>query len=95
MPSIELKSFHIKNYKGIIDTKVENIPSGTQWIFLTGENGFGKTSVLQALASALVMSALKRACTMPMLSFLPFKRSEAAVPLSAPNMGDSFIRVIC
>lgn len=48
MPSIELKSFHIKNYKGIIDTKVENIPSGTQWIFLTGENGFGKTSVLQA-----------------------------------------------
>jgi ABC-type uncharacterized transport system fused permease/ATPase subunit len=44
MPSIELKSFHIKNYKGIIDTKVENIPSGTQWIFLTGENGFGKTS---------------------------------------------------
>ena len=53
MPSIELKSFHIKNYKGIIDTKVENIPSGTQWIFLTGENGFGKTSVLQALAEGL------------------------------------------
>lgn len=51
MPSIELKSFHIKNYKGIIDTKVENIPSGTQWIFLTGENGFGKTSVLQALVA--------------------------------------------
>lgn len=49
MPSIELKSFHIKNYKGIIDTKVENIPSGTQWIFLTGENGFGKTSVLQGI----------------------------------------------
>jgi ABC-type molybdenum transport system ATPase subunit/photorepair protein PhrA len=53
MPSIELKSFHIKNYKGIIDTKVENIPSGTQWIFLTGENGFGKTSVLQALANSV------------------------------------------
>lgn len=53
MPSIELKSFHIKNYKGIIDTKVENIPSGTQWIFLTGENGFGKTSVLQGVAEGL------------------------------------------
>lgn len=53
MPPIALKSFHIKNYKGIIDTKVENIPSGTQWIFLTGENGFGKTSVLQALANSV------------------------------------------
>lgn len=50
MPPIALKSFHIKNYYAIIDTKVENIPSGTQWIFLTGENGIGKTSVLQALA---------------------------------------------
>jgi len=53
MPSIALKSFHIRDYKGIIDTKVENIPSGTQWIFLTGENGFGKTSVLQALANSV------------------------------------------
>lgn len=52
MPPIALKSFHIKNYKGIIDTKVENIPSGTQWIFLTGENGSGKTSVLQALVAS-------------------------------------------
>ena len=44
-----LKSFHIKNYKGIIDTQIDNIPDNTQWIFLTGENGFGKTSVLQAI----------------------------------------------
>lgn len=50
MLPIALKSFHIKNYRGIIDTKIDNIPPDTQWIFLTGENGFGKTSVLQALA---------------------------------------------
>ena len=53
MLPIALKSFHIKNYRGIIDTQIDNIPPDTQWIFLTGENGFGKTSVLQALASAI------------------------------------------
>lgn len=53
MLPIALKSFHIKNYRGIIDTQIDNIPPDTQWIFLTGENGFGKTSVLQALANKL------------------------------------------
>ncbi len=50
MLPIALKSFHIKNYRGIIDTQVDDIPDNTQWIFLTGENGFGKTSVLQGIA---------------------------------------------
>jgi predicted ATP-binding protein involved in virulence len=53
MLPIALKSFHIKNYRGIKNTKVDNIPPDTQWIFLTGENGFGKTSVLQGLAKGL------------------------------------------
>ena len=53
MLPLALKSFHIKNYRGIIDTQINNIPDNTQWIFLTGENGFGKTSVLQALALGL------------------------------------------
>ena len=52
MLPIALKSFHIKNYRGIIDTQIDNIPPDTQWIFLTGENGFGKTSVLQGIALA-------------------------------------------
>ena len=50
MLPIALKSFHIKNYRGIIDTELVTIPDNTQWIFLTGENGFGKTSVLQGIA---------------------------------------------
>jgi predicted ATP-binding protein involved in virulence len=54
MLPIALKSFHIKNYRGIIDTKVDNIPPDTQWIFLTGENGFGKTSVLQGIATYIM-----------------------------------------
>jgi predicted ATP-binding protein involved in virulence len=54
MLPIALKSFHIKNYRGIIDTQIDNIPPDTQWIFLTGENGFGKTSVLQGIAMGLL-----------------------------------------
>lgn len=54
MLPIALKSFHIKNYRGIIDTQIDNIPPDTQWIFLTGENGFGKTSVLQGITSIIV-----------------------------------------
>lgn len=48
-----IKSFEIKNFRGIIESRKIEIPANTQWIFLTGENGFGKTSVLQALAAGL------------------------------------------
>jgi len=49
----KVKSFKIRDFRGITETQVENIPNNTSWIFLTGENGFGKTSVLQALAKGL------------------------------------------
>jgi predicted ATP-binding protein involved in virulence len=48
-----LKQLRIKNYYGIIDTGISNIPLDAQWIFLTGENAFGKTAVLQALTIGL------------------------------------------
>lgn len=51
--SFALKQIHLKNFCGIIDTRVSGLPLDAQWIFLTGENGFGKTSVLQALAIGL------------------------------------------
>lgn len=49
-----LKSIDIKNFKGIKQTSLRNLPANAPWIFLTGENGFGKTSLLQAIASGLV-----------------------------------------
>lgn len=55
-----IKSFHIKNFRGIIDSTEVKIPTETQWIFLTGENGFGKTSVLQALAVGLSGKNIKK-----------------------------------
>ncbi|MEN8218932.1 MAG: AAA family ATPase [Pseudomonadota bacterium] len=48
-----IKGFKIENYQGIIKTNIADLPGETQWIFLTGENGFGKTSVLQAIAIGL------------------------------------------
>ncbi len=46
-------AFKFENFRGITETEVRNIPPKTQWLFLTGENGFGKTSILQALAKGL------------------------------------------
>lgn len=48
--SLAVTGFDIWNYKGIHHTKLENLPLDTNWIFLTGENGLGKTSLLQAIA---------------------------------------------
>lgn len=52
---IALKAFHIQNFRGIKDTKIEDLPLDAHWIFLTGENGFGKTSVLQGIAVGLTL----------------------------------------
>lgn len=52
-PFFSLLSFEIQNFKGIKEVSIKGLPENTQWIFLTGENGFGKTSVLQAIAAGL------------------------------------------
>jgi len=44
-----LKQIKIENFNGIIKTEIIEIPIDTRWIFLSGENGFGKTSILQAI----------------------------------------------
>lgn len=51
--SYGVKQIDIKNFHGIKQTGFKNIPIDTQWIFLTGENGFGKTSVLQSIVLGL------------------------------------------
>ena len=48
-----IKQIQVKNYYGINETGVSNLPVNAQWIFLTGENSFGKTILLQALAIGL------------------------------------------
>lgn len=46
-------SIMIRGYQDIRKAYMENMPIDTQWIFLTGENGSGKTSVLKAIATSL------------------------------------------
>ena len=48
-----LKQIKIENFNGIKKTEIVDIPIDTRWIFLTGENGFGKTSILQAIVLGL------------------------------------------
>lgn len=45
-----LLSLEVENFRGIKHLKIDGIPADTKWIFLTGENGFGKTSILQQIA---------------------------------------------
>lgn len=49
-----LKTLKVKNFDGIIATGFNSLPIDTQWIFLIGENGYGKTSLLRAITIALV-----------------------------------------
>ncbi len=48
-----ISSIDIEAFQGIKKLSVNEIPDNTKWIFLTGENGFGKTSILQALSLGL------------------------------------------
>jgi len=48
-----IKQLRIQNFNGINNIHITDIPTNAQWIFLTGENGFGKTSVLQAIVIGL------------------------------------------
>jgi len=48
-----IKQFKISNYQGIDNIHLTDIPVDAQLIFLTGENGFGKTSILQAIVIGL------------------------------------------
>jgi predicted ATP-binding protein involved in virulence len=49
-----LSRLYISKFQGINELIIDELPLNTQWIFLTGENGFGKTSILRAIAKGLV-----------------------------------------
>lgn len=51
--------FQIENFGGIKKTEVHDLPNSAKWIFLTGENGYGKTTVLQAVAANIANDASK------------------------------------
>lgn len=56
-----IKRFAIKNFLCIRDAELDEIPVDCQWVFITGENGDGKTALLQALAVGLLGNKDKEA----------------------------------
>lgn len=52
--NFSLQYILIQKYQNIHDVLINNIESNTQFIILTGDNGDGKTSMLQALAIGLL-----------------------------------------
>ncbi|QZT36882.1 AAA family ATPase [Halosquirtibacter xylanolyticus] len=46
-------SFSVSNFQGIKDAELSDLPADARWILLTGENGYGKTSILRAITIAL------------------------------------------
>lgn len=49
-----LKQVHIKGFQSIKDLKINAIPVNAQWIFITGKNGSGKSSILKAITAGIV-----------------------------------------
>jgi uncharacterized protein (TIGR02646 family) len=49
-----LSSIQIQNFEGVRKLAIHNLPISAKWIFLTGENGYGKTSILKGIALGLV-----------------------------------------
>jgi len=47
-----IKQIQVRNYHGIIETGI-HLPVDARWVFLTGENAFGKTAVLRAITIGL------------------------------------------
>jgi len=50
---VSLSRIEIQKFQGIESLSVNNLPANAKWIFITGENGFGKTSVLQGISLGL------------------------------------------
>jgi len=48
-----IKQIQIENFRGIKKTGISDLPLDAQWLFLAGNNGAGKTSVIQAIALGL------------------------------------------
>jgi predicted ATPase len=55
---VALYEIEIENYGLIKQLSINNLPVNAQWIFFTGENGTGKTTILKALATAFTNSNL-------------------------------------
>ncbi len=45
-----LLGINIENFQGVKHSSINDLKPDARWIFITGENGYGKTTILQAIA---------------------------------------------
>jgi len=57
--SNKIVRFTFENFYGIKNIKISILPKNCQWIFLTGENGYGKSTLLKAIALGLREEIIK------------------------------------
>lgn len=56
---IKLNAVRIENFGPIKEVDIAEIPFSSQWIFFTGENGTGKTSILRAITTCICNKEIK------------------------------------
>lgn len=49
----KISGFKIRNYRSIKSLELLDVPYKSQWVFLTGENGVGKSNILKALSRTI------------------------------------------
>ncbi|ACT92181.1 AAA family ATPase [Dyadobacter fermentans] len=84
----KLQSFRVWDSGPISYTELTDIPADNKWIFITGENGSGKTSFLRAISTALGYRSLDRNEQMRNPNF----RFEARLFNESSNITESFTR---
>lgn len=52
--SYAIKRLEVKNFEGIHRSSFKEIPIDSKWVFLIGENGYGKTTVLRSIAIGFI-----------------------------------------
>jgi len=89
-----LEYIHIKNFKSITDLKIDfpiDVYENKAWLFLLGENGVGKSSILQALA---IGTKSNIEAGNPIISNLIQKNEQKAEILIKERNNDNLITTI-
>lgn len=90
-----LESIHIQNFKGITDLTInfkEDDIQKKSWLFLLGENGVGKSSILQAIAVGL--SADKEFIKPILHQLIKKGASQATITIKERNSENAVITIL-
>lgn len=49
-----IKRLEVKNFEGVKKSSFQSVPIDSNWIFLIGENGYGKTTILRSIAIGFI-----------------------------------------